>query len=60
MFADPKKLAEITVSRKVKVWRFDCLDSNRQEVLSPGAGVCWESWVRQFADQDVRDNDIKW
>ena len=41
---------------------FNCLESVCEGVLNPRAGVCvcvGESQVRQFADQDVRDDGIE-
>ena len=41
--------------RVVVVAQFDWLESVGEEVLNPGAGEWGESQVRQFADQDVRE-----
>ena len=36
-----------------------CLGSVAEEVLNPGVGKWGASQVRQFADQDVRDDSVK-
>ena len=41
------------------VSQVDCLGSVCEEIPNPGAGEWGESQVRQFSDQDVRDDSVE-